>query len=307
MMLNDEARYLSQADLYVLTPPMLTVVAAAAQTLSYSDLKQLHSDDLPGPTGLLVLPQPLSLRLPTGNIQETQAFTWRALWNLPLPPDRGFMGNELPAVRLSSYTSARRNNASFDREVRRLGVALPPILLESPWSQPLHPNTAAQQHDQQRLEAELHRSNAHYWDQEISTQQAPGETSADYAPGDIIDEDEDGTFGSRFMYAFWRICEQRIATITQTQARPTGRKTKARTRPPADVRVVALRRPASPSAGTDEPGQPQWHHRWVVRMHKVNQWYPSLGQHRVLFRGPYLKGPADKPLLGGDIVRGLVR
>ena len=42
-------------------------------------------------------------------------------------------------------------------------------------------------------------------------------------------------------------------------------------------------------------------------MHKVNQWYPSLGQHRVLFRGPYVKGPADKPLLGGDVVRGLVR
>jgi hypothetical protein len=42
-------------------------------------------------------------------------------------------------------------------------------------------------------------------------------------------------------------------------------------------------------------------------MHKVNQWYPSLGQHRVRFRGPYIKGPAGKPLLGGDIIKGLVR
>jgi hypothetical protein len=42
-------------------------------------------------------------------------------------------------------------------------------------------------------------------------------------------------------------------------------------------------------------------------MHKVNQWYPSLGQHRVRFRGPYIKGPADKPLLNGDVVKGLVR
>ena len=36
MILNDEARYLAQADLYVLTPQMLDVVAAAAQTLSYT-------------------------------------------------------------------------------------------------------------------------------------------------------------------------------------------------------------------------------------------------------------------------------
>jgi hypothetical protein len=42
-------------------------------------------------------------------------------------------------------------------------------------------------------------------------------------------------------------------------------------------------------------------------VHKVNQWYPSLSQHRVIFRGPYLKGPPDKPILGGDIVKGLIR
>ncbi len=42
-------------------------------------------------------------------------------------------------------------------------------------------------------------------------------------------------------------------------------------------------------------------------MHKVRQWYPSLGQHKVIYRGPYLKGPEDKPLLDGETVRGLTR
>jgi hypothetical protein len=42
-------------------------------------------------------------------------------------------------------------------------------------------------------------------------------------------------------------------------------------------------------------------------MHKVRQWYPSLNRHKIIYRGPYVKGPADKPLLGGDVVRSLNR
>ena len=36
-------------------------------------------------------------------------------------------------------------------------------------------------------------------------------------------------------------------------------------------------------------------------------WYPSLQQHKVIYRGPYIKGPADKPLLSNDVVRALIR
>lgn len=303
VILADEARYLAQAGLYVLTPQMLAVVAAAAQTLSYSDLSLLRDDDLPGPSGLLVLPQPLRLRLPTGTIEETRAFTWRLPWRIPLPAGQGFAGPELPAVRMSSYVSARRTNADYRREVRRLGIALPPFLLESTWSLPLHAATAAQQHDQQRLEAQLHRLNTEYWEQENKSAPAAGE----HALGSVIDDDQDGTFGSRFLYAFWRMCEQKIAAIASAETGHAARKTAAHAGVSPDVRIVALRRTASSAAAPGQPGHAEWHHSWVVRMHKVNQWYPSLGQHRVRFRGPYVKGPADKPLLGGDVVRGLVR
>ncbi len=210
-------------------------------------------------------------------------------------------------MRISAYTSARRTNSDFRREVRRLGVSLPPFLLGCTWSLPLHAATAAQEHDQQRLEAELHRLNAGYWEEEIRSRTAAGETAGEYDPGRAIDEDQDGTFGSRFVYAFWRMCEQRIAAITTAETGHAACKTAAKARVPADVRVVALRRAASPAAGPGQQSQAEWCHRWVVRMHKVNQWYPSLGQHRVRFRGRYVKGPADKPLLGGDVVKGLVR
>jgi hypothetical protein len=72
-----------------------------------------------------------------------------------------------------------------------------------------------------------------------------------------------------------------------------------------EVRVVQLRQPEQ--TGDSEAGGRDWRHRWVVRMHKVRQWYPSEGRHKVIYRGPYIKGPADKPLLGGETVRGLTR
>ena len=36
-----------------------------------------------------------------------------------------------------------------------------------------------------------------------------------------------------------------------------------------------------------------------VRIHKVRQYYPSEGVHKVIFRGPYIEGPDGAPLLVG--------
>ena len=110
--LADEARYLAEADLYVLTPQMLDVVIAASQTLT--DLGLLHADDLPSPSGVVILPRPLVTRLPTGTLQHNFAYAWRSPWRIPLPERMGFRGRQLPAVRTSSYTtSARTASISF--------------------------------------------------------------------------------------------------------------------------------------------------------------------------------------------------
>jgi hypothetical protein len=74
---------------------------------------------------------------------------------------------------------------------------------------------------------------------------------------------------------------------------------------PADARLVRLRR--TEQTGASSHAARDWQHRWVVRMHKVRQWYPSLQQHKVIHRGPYIQGPDDKPLLGGEVVRALIR
>jgi hypothetical protein len=51
-----EARCLAAAGLYVITPQMCDVVIAAAQSLTVDDLKLVDEEDLPSPTGLLVVP-----------------------------------------------------------------------------------------------------------------------------------------------------------------------------------------------------------------------------------------------------------
>lgn len=49
MLVTDEARYPAEAELYVLSPHMCTVVTAAALTLTRGDLQQLGEEDLPSP------------------------------------------------------------------------------------------------------------------------------------------------------------------------------------------------------------------------------------------------------------------
>jgi hypothetical protein len=210
---------------------------------------------------------------------------------------------------MSEYTTAPRPNRGFMRAARAQRVALPPMLLEVVWSLPLHPDTLGQAHDYDLLADALRRLNAAYWQEETRNKEARDQDQAvgEYASGAILDQGQDGTFGSRFLYAFWRLCEQQIGAVQAAPAGHSAQVTAARTGVNPDVRVVALRRAGSSGQPAAQAGPHQWHHHWVVRMHKVRQWYPSLQQHKVIYRGPFVKGDMAKPLLAGDVVRGLVR
>lgn len=309
MLLADEARFLAEADLYVLTPQMLDVVIAAAQTLTFADLGLLTADDLPSPGGAVILPRPLITRLPAGGLQQDIAFTWRSPWRVPLPGGLGFRGAELPAVRMSGYITRGGASRELVRAARAQGVSLPPMLLDVAWSLPLHPASSSQARDCEHLTAGLRRLNNAYWQDEARKKTGAnlGEVTGEYASGATLDQDPEGTLGSRFLYAFWRLCEQQIAAVQTAQPGHSAQVTAARAAVPPDVRVVALRRADSPGRAAGQAGPHQWNHHWLVRMHKVRQWYPSLQQHKVIYRGPYVKGDMTKPLLGGEVVRGLVR
>lgn len=64
------------------------------------------------------------------------------------------------------------------------------------------------------------------------------------------------------------------------------------------VNVITLRSPTSSSADRSGDGIARdWQHRWLVRGHYRNQWYPSILGHKLIRVPPYMKGPQNKPLL----------
>lgn len=63
------------------------------------------------------------------------------------------------------------------------------------------------------------------------------------------------------------------------------------------VIVVHLRKRAPSESHGEQGGAPEWSHRWIVRGHWRQQFYPTTNTHRPVFIEPYVKGPEGKPLL----------
>ncbi len=168
----------------------------------------------------------------------------------------------LPAVRMSGLQYPGPASRDVARAARTQGLSPPPMLLDVIWSLPLHPSSPVEAHDQERIAAELRWLNGAYWQDESRKRTAEDQDQAtdEYASGEILDEDQDGTLGSRFLYAFWRLCEQRIAAVQATQPAHSAQVVAARAGVPPDVRVVALRRAGPPG----RPGRStsKWHHHW---------------------------------------------
>lgn len=92
-----------------------------------------------------------------------------------------------------------------------------------------------------------------------------------------------------------RVAEETVAHVDRAARRRMAREGKE----PPPVRVIAIRG-ASAHGGGD--GSREYVHRWIVRGHWRRQWYPSIQSHRPIWITPYVKGPEDAPLLGGEKV-----
>jgi hypothetical protein len=313
---------------------MCDVVVAAAQTLTVDDLALLDPDDLPSPTGLVLLPHPLIVRTTSGNLGDDRAYVWhtpaqlhrpkpaaakglgrvvRRALSATVPGDRLPVMKVVDSVRVTSYmdTSGPVRPDSFRDMAARAaaaGTPLPPLMADSTRTFPFHPPVTAATRDAVTSLSAAARAQGNRW-RELNANLGfdEGDNVSDrggftYHPGDEID-DADDLFSVRFLYAFWRLCGQQIAQISQDAPTPSAQSRADRAGVSPEVRVVTIR-PSRRSEST-EPATRDWQHRWVVRMHKVRQWYPSEQRHKIVYGGPYVKGPADKPLLGGEVVRSM--
>lgn len=71
---------------------------------------------------------------------------------------------------------------------------------------------------------------------------------------------------------------------------------------PEAIRVIDVRRRARAEAAAADGSGVAWSHRWLVRPHWRNQWYPSQGRHAPRWVRGHVKGPEDKPVLARPTV-----
>jgi hypothetical protein len=117
----------------------------------------------------------------------------------------------------------------------------------------------------------------------------------------------------RTILATWLLMGQTLVRCEpMTAPRAAGRRIE-RLDPILDptVRFIDLRRartePADHPGDDSGKGTREYQHRWIVRGHWRNQFYPSRNDNRPIWIDPHLAGPEDKPLLGGDRVNVLRR
>ena len=73
------------------------------------------------------------------------------------------------------------------------------------------------------------------------------------------------------------------------------------------VRYVQLRHRGNGAKGDRGEGGRSYQHRWIVRGHWKNQWYPSRQSHRPIWIDSHVKGPDGAPILDPDKLVNVLR
>ena len=141
---------------------------------------------------------------------------------------------------------------------------------------------------------------------------APADTS-NLSLADIEDHYRSATRieqAERALLVTWLLMGQTLASEDQETAPRSSAKYIARIDPNllTSVRYVRLRHQSIPQAAGGEGGSRGYQHRWIVRGHWRNHYYPSRQDHRPIWIAQHIKGPDGAPILDpGKLVNVLGR
>lgn len=127
---------------------------------------------------------------------------------------------------------------------------------------------------------------------------------------DLVKSSDRQEQAERSLVVSWLLMGQTLAA--SEEVRPSKASLKYLRRLDANlltsVRYVKLRRSgmAAQDARAGVPRQGP-HHRWIVRGHWRNAWYPSQQRHRPVWISPHMKGPDGAPLLDPDKLVNVLR
>ncbi|MFJ9580941.1 hypothetical protein ACIRQF_31695 [Streptomyces sp. NPDC101191] len=289
---------LRDGEICVISPAAHAAVIAAALTLDADDLLTLDRDtDIPLRAALVVMPEPVVLNRHNGAAGDLSVLGWRH------STIYGSAGQEHAAVGVSAML--RPNGPiqtpdwkEFLAEAQADGYPAPPWfpagtngMRADASTRSTSAHTEAIEHIRRRHMlhrdvADLLRADDALWAPE--TAQWNGEPVAD----------PHNDFSERYLFAFWRLAAQGITVTAAPDPRHQPSSGNAASfEGSTGIRLIDLRQPTERHPGTDAASSARHYtHRWPVKMHKVNQWYPSLGRHKIRWRGPYIQGPAGAPL-----------
>lgn len=262
-----EAHRLHRADLYWVSADMTDLVAHAAASMPRFTLMP---EDLPSPYGLIVFEQPLKV-LPSPDDYNDFVHVIAASWGTwrPANAPHGHLW-------VSWYADTARNHENVDPRRPTAGMSwrrfgLPALCYEN------------------------------------ETQIAFSATPVKAVSSVSGEEVEVGaSYPVRELRAAWTLMQQPIASVSEAHFdRAARRRFQRKEIEQKPVRVITLRRPKS--TGQNGESDREYHHRWIVRGHWRQQWYPSRSAHRPVWIAPHIKGPEDAPFLGGEKVHAWTR
>lgn len=122
-----------------------------------------------------------------------------------------------------------------------------------------------------------------------------GTTHNDWWAGE---DSERGHWDVAMIAAFWRLIQMPFVERPSESLERGTRRRLARAGLPLTETVVITIRKAKRRDDVEADGDHiDWSHRWLVRGHWRDQWYPSEQRHAPVFIAPYIKGPEDKPFV----------
>lgn len=286
---------LDKADLFIVTPAMHATISAAVDTLETEDLRRWSGDDVISRAGLLMLPeiQPFYLSDDALIPEELIAFSWEVKSGTKLDED----GNVVPEDTLYATAWIDSNGPAESDDFNMLlelarsqGQPLPDMMPVA--------NSALRMDFQDTPEADP--------DINLALRNVYLPKSEDVTPGEYSGEPVRGIpimdWTLQYLMAFMRLSSQKVSSEAKF-SRGISRDVKRK--PYHDVRVVHLKsyqRSEGEPEGTSQESNRNYTRRWMVKMHKVNQWYPSTKTHKIIWRGPFIKGPENAPLISGEKV-----
>ncbi|MFE2046417.1 hypothetical protein ACFXAZ_36995 [Streptomyces sp. NPDC059477] len=291
---------LANAEVLVVSPAAHAAVMAATATLEPADMATLDRDrDLAMPTGLLVLPTSVVVANRGGSLSDIRAFGWQMVTQSQMLPDARYPGIQLTCFMDRDGPVQPESWRLAVAQARASGAPLPPLVPDGMYGMRGDGALAAESVERHAALTKEHRW-LHTALNEVAQYNAVPPEEGQWDGGRIEDVYDD--FAVRYAFAFWRLSAQGITTITSPREQDSPERQLHSVVTPADpdIRVIRLAHQVPEQRTGNSDASRIYHHRWTVRMHKVRQWYPSAQEHRVIWRGPYIKGPADAPFMVGE-------